>query len=129
MTDFRLPARVQPQIWVNDNAIDTGSSIRFDAHDAMLGLSARGFARVAGEILVRRGHDYDDLALNSNVIDAWLAGNCEATFYVDIEDYDFTDWLETIGLTGDQALDMTDELLSDVRDRLKNEVASPASAI
>jgi hypothetical protein len=129
MTEFRLPARVQPQLWVNDNAVDAGSSIRFDAHDVVIGLSADLFARVASEILVHNGHDYDEVALNAGVIDGWLAGNREATFYVDVEDYDFTDWLETIGLTSDQALDMTDELLAEVRERLQNEVASPASAI
>jgi hypothetical protein len=129
MTDFRLPARVQPQLWVNDNAMDTGPSIEFDAHDAMLGLDARYFARVSEEILNERGHDYDDLALNSGVIDEWLADNREGTFYVDVEDYAFAEWLQTIGVTELQAIRMTDELLSEVRERLQNEVASPASAI
>lgn len=129
MIDFRLPARVQPQLWVNDNAIDTGSSIDFDAHDAMLGLSARHFARVSEEILNQRGHDYDDLALNSGVIDEWLEDNKEGTFLVDVEEYAFAEWLQTIGVTELQAIRMTDELLTEVQERLKNEVASPASTI
>ncbi len=129
MTNFRLLARVQPQLWINDNALDTGPSIEFDGHDAMLGLSAELFSRYSKGILNNAGHDYDEIALNSGVIDEWLTSNNEATFRMDVEEYDFADWLQSIGLTDLQAIRMTDEVLTEVRERLQNEVASAAAAI
>lgn len=129
MSEFRLPARVQPQLWLNNNAVDAGASIDFDAHDAMLALRAPHFSKVAAEILGNRGHDYDDLALNSGVIDKWLEGSREATFYVDVEDYDFAVWLESIGLTEDEAFNMTEELIETVRERMGTAVAAPSAGI
>ncbi|NTF23589.1 hypothetical protein G6L37_35030 [Agrobacterium rubi] len=128
-TKTTLPAIVQPQIWVNDQATDSGNSIAFDAQSAMLALSARMFRHVSQQILNDLGHDYDDLALNSNVIDEWLADNREATFLVTVDEQDFHEWLEAVGLNAEDALSMTDEGLQELRDRVANGVEAPASAI
>lgn len=116
--EFRLHAKVQPQLWVRDMATDAGPTINFDAHDAMLSLNAAVFARVADEVLNRRGHDYDDVALNAGVIDDWLAGSKEATFYADIDKDDFSDWLDSIELSEEEAVDMDDATLQDLKARL-----------
>lgn len=123
MTDFRLPARVQPQLWVNDNPMDSGSSIDFDAAPQMLKLTARHFAAIAGEIIIDNGHDYDDLAIDEGVVDEWLAKNSEATILVSIDSDDFIDWLERIGLTENEGLTMTEERLEKVRSRVMEEMA------
>lgn len=103
---FSLSATVWPQIWVRDTATDAGSPIKFDAHAAMLELDAKTFARAADEIIYSRGHDYDEVALKAGVIDKWLAGSEEATFYVDIDGDEYLDWLESLNLTEEEALSM-----------------------
>jgi hypothetical protein len=123
MNEFRLEARVQPQIWVNDHAIDSGSSIAFDAAPQMLKLSARQFAAIAEEIIIDNGHDYDELALDAGIVDDWLASNTEATILVTIDSDDLIDWLERIGLTENEGLAMTDELLAKVRRRVMEDMA------
>jgi hypothetical protein len=122
----RLPAAVQPQIWVNDNAVDSGSSIAFDAHDAMLGTRAANFRRMAEEILRGIGHDYDDLALDAGVIGAWLNGSEHATFYVTVDEHDFRDWLEALDITEEEALEMNDELLQQIREKAAAGVEAPS---
>jgi hypothetical protein len=123
MTDFALPARVQPQLWVNDNAMNSGPSIKFDASRQMLKLNALQFRSIAEEILIDNGHDYEDLALNAGIadIDEWLAKNAEGTILVTIEDYDFTDWLKRLGVTEQKGFSMTEELLETIRGRVREE--------
>lgn len=125
-TAITLPATVQPQLWVNDHAVDTGSPIHFDAQSAMLGLPARLFARYADEILNERGHDYDDLAINSGVVDDWLQDNKEATFLVTVDRQDFYEWLDTVGVAGLEAVRMTEERLQELRDRVSNGIEAPS---
>lgn len=117
--EFKLPATVWPQMWVNDNAVDADSPIKFDAHDSMLELNAVTFNRTAQEVLDGRGLNYDDVALKAGVIDEWLSGGKNATFYVDIDAEDFREWLEFIGLTEDEAVAMDDAAIEDVRARTK----------
>ena len=112
----RLPARVQPQVWVNDNAVDAGASISFDAHEAMLALRPQEFSRAAEQIL-GVGHDYDELALKSGVIDQWLGGGKDNTFVVSVEDHDFEEWLEGVGLSREQALEMDEDMIEALRAR------------
>jgi len=114
MSTAKLPATVQPQIWVRDNAQDAGNLIEFDAHDAMLGLSTPDFSRTAREILAGR-HDFDDLALNSGVVDAWIRGHKDATFLVTVEADDFRDWLKTIGIDEGKATSMDEVTLVGLR--------------
>lgn len=113
---FRLPARVQPQVWVRNNAVDAGDSIPFDAHSAMLGLDSPAFRRVSEQIL-GTGHDYDELALASGAIRAWVGGGKDNTFVVTVDDGDFVEWLEAVGLTGEEARQMDDGALSSLRAR------------
>lgn len=115
--EFKLPATVWPQIWQNDNAVDADSPIKFDAHDSMLELSAFTFNRTAQEVLSGRGHDYDDVALKAGVIDEWLSGSENATFYVDIDAEEFREWLEYVGLTEDEAVAMDDAAIEELRAR------------
>jgi hypothetical protein len=117
--EFRLPAQVQPQLWINENATDIGLPIHFDAHDALLSLNAKDFSRAATEILKGRGHDYDDIALAAGVIDGWLAGHTDATFRVEIDEYDFRDWLESIDLSEVEATSMNDVTLEEIKTCLK----------
>jgi hypothetical protein len=120
----RLPATVQPQIWVNNNAVDSGGSIAFDAHDAMLGARAANFSRMAEEILRGIGHDYDDLALDAGVID--VAGSEHGTFYVTVDEHDFREWLAALDITEEEALEMTDELLQQIREKAATGVDAPS---
>lgn len=131
MTDFELPARVQLQLWVNDNAMDTGPSIEFDASSAMLNLRASQFRSVAEEILMDRGHDYDDLALNAGIaeVDEFLAKNAEGTILATVEAHDFAEWLEKLGLTENEGLSMTDDLLETVRGRVAEEIAEQTDEV
>ena len=114
MSDYSLPARVQPQLWINDNAVDTGASIDFDAAAPLVGLRANQFSRAAQEILADR-HDYDDLAIDAGVVEDWLSKNEEGTICVTVERYDFEEWLEKVGLTAEEAVEMTDERLAELR--------------
>jgi hypothetical protein len=132
MIDFRLHARVQPQLWVNDHAMDSGSSIEFDAAPQMLKQTARHFAAIAEEIIIDNGHDYDDLAIDAGIVEEWLAKNSEATILVTIDSDDFIDWLERIGLTENEGLTMTEERLEKVRIRVleeAGEVAAPTGSM
>lgn len=119
--EFKLPATVWPQIWKNDNAVDADSPINFDAHDSMLKLNASTFNRTAQVVLSGRGHDYDDVALKAGVIDQWLSGSKNATFYVDVDTEDFRKWLEFVGLTEDEAVAMDDAAIEDLRTRMKSD--------
>ena len=109
----KLPARVQPQLWVNDYAIDEGSSISFDAHEKMLALDPVTFSRVAGEIF-RGGHDIDQLVIAAGVVDSWLHGT-NATFCATIDVDDFDRWLELVGLTRLDAMVVTEGRLNEIR--------------
>jgi hypothetical protein len=117
--EFKLPALMWPQIWRNDYAVDADSPIKFDAHDSMLELSAFAFSRTAQEVLSGRGHDYDDIALKAGVIDDWLSGRNNATFYVDIDAEEFRQWLEYVGLTEDEAVAMDEAAIEELRARVQ----------
>jgi len=121
--DHRLHARFQPQVWDNDNAVSVGESAAFDAHDALLAQRAPVFVRIASQIL-RGGHDYDELAIDSGVADAWLAAGKDHTLYVDVDGDDFRSWLEAVGLSEEEALSMDEEKLAALRERAT--VSSPA---
>lgn len=121
---FKLPARVQPQLWINDGAIDTGALIKFDAHQALLELDAATFRRAAGEIF-RGGHDYDEIAIGAGIVDAWLKGSLENTICVTIDADDFGHWLHAVGLTDVDALVMSDDRLLELR-TAAGFVAAPA---
>lgn len=122
---FELPASVQPQVWVDDHAIDSGEAIHFDAQLAMINLRASLFARYADEILNDRGHDYDDLAINAGVIQEWLDENDEATFLVTVDKQDFVHWLESVGVTELEAVRMTAERLEELRLQVVNGLDAP----
>lgn len=110
----RLTARVQPQVWVNDYAIDEGSSIIFDAHEKMLALDPRSFSAAAAEIM-RGGHDIDAIVLAAGVVDSWLSSGDQATFVATIEPEDFDAWLEMVGLTRLDAMVITEGRLNELR--------------
>lgn len=94
-------------MWIDDRATDAGAPIFFDAHDAMLDMSAEEFSNVSREILNGRGHDYDEVALKAGVVDRWLSGSDNATFLVDINADQFAAWLDSIGLSPTAAISMT----------------------
>lgn len=109
-----LAATVQPQVWIDDHAINSGSSIEFDAEAAMLGLPAERFRSYASEIL-DGGFDLDDLALDAGVIDEWLNKGMDNTFQVSVDEDDFREWLASLVIDEADALAMTDENLAGLR--------------
>lgn len=115
---FRFSATFQPQVWQNDNAVDVGGSTEFDAHDAMLSMRASQFRFIAAEILGERGHDYDELALESGVADDWLKAGKEHTLLVYVDAEDFRNWLGSVGLSQEEALKIDEEILGELRARL-----------
>ena len=117
--ESRLPARAQPQVWDNDNAIDVGDAVEFDAHDALLRMDARRFSATAREIL-RAGSDIDDLVIESGAIQSWLNGNpqAERTFRAEIDPEDFRAWLFSAGLEEDEAVKLDEEAMEGLKARL-----------
>lgn len=112
----RLPARVQPQIWVKNNAVDAGEVIRFDAHDQMLALDPGTFSEIAADIL-GGGHNYDELVIGAGLVDGWLSGSDQATFLATVDAEDFEEWLLNLGLNREAASAVTEAQLIEIRTR------------
>lgn len=91
----------------------------------MLSMQATQFRHIANEILNNHGHDYNDLALISDVIDEWLESNDGAPFVTTVDEGDFRDWLADVGVSPDEALRITGYRIEEVRDRVENQ-ASPS---
>lgn len=123
-SDARLPARVQPQVWVNDQAVDVGASIPFDAHDAAVGLSFKAFRRMAEQVF-GYGHDYDELAIDSGVIAQWLSAGKDNTFVVIVEEEDLDDWLASVGLDREAALAIDDDGMKALQARVSGAAPAP----
>lgn len=125
MSEARLPASVQPQVWVNDRAMDVGAEVAFDAHAAMAALPAAVFRRVAQQVF-GHGHDYDELALESGVVSEWLSGGRDNTFCVLVDESDFEEWLESVGLDRQAALVIDDDGMKALQARTEAAPKLPA---
>jgi hypothetical protein len=111
---FVLPAFAQPQIWVDDNAVDGDAMIHFDAEPHLLVLSANSFSMVAAEIL-NGGHDIDDVGLQEPAVQEWLKENAGATFYCEVDRHAFAAWLSSHGFEPYEIFTMQEDQMEALR--------------
>lgn len=122
--DNGVELRVQPQVWVNDRATDAGAPFVGDVQDILLAMDADEFRQTAQEIFAGRG-DLEALVTKSGLAETWLTGVRDRTYHATVQDFQFEDWLEHLGLDRDRALEMTDEDMA----ALRASVSPPARGI
>jgi hypothetical protein len=108
---FRLPATAQHQVWLEGKLVDVGSPVAFDAHDAMIGLHTEQFGRIAGEIS-SGGKNCRELALASPETQKWWFSSIDNAYAVTVNPFDFEDWLDSVGLTMEEAVNIDDGALA-----------------
>lgn len=123
-SSHRLPATVQRQLWVDDNATDIGDIIHFDAEEALIKGDFRLFNKTVKEIM-NGGHDFDDVTIAAGIqeLDDWLKAPVESTFRTVIEKEDFLEWFSDLGFSEEEALSMTPEVFEILRDRAENHIS------
>jgi hypothetical protein len=110
---FRLPATAQHQVWLEGKLVDVGSPVAFDAHDAMIGLHTEQFSRVAREIS-SGGRNCRELALASPETQKWWSSSIDNAYAVAVDPFHFEDWLDSVGLTMEEAVNIDDRGLADL---------------
>lgn len=99
MSKPTLDATFQPQQWIDDDAVDCGPSVRFDAADAVLSLSPDQLATLDAEVRRFGGRDLDVVAEKAGL--AGLGGENDShpgPFYVDIDASDWDGFLTQLGI-------------------------------
>jgi hypothetical protein len=103
--EIALPGRVTFQFWEGNKAVDVDERpylpMEFDAHKQMHELSPTRFSVISKQILHSKGHhhDYDELAFGVDEVNNWLAADKENTIFVEIDEDDFRQWLQAVGLS------------------------------
>jgi hypothetical protein len=99
-----LNATFQPQQWINDHAVDSARSVRFDAGQALLSLSLDRLRYVVKEANKTSGRDLDILAEQAGLVGSG-SDRHDGPFYVSLEQSDLSDFLFDIGVRDLDALD------------------------
>lgn len=94
-----LMAIFQPQEWINDNAVDSGPDIEFDAGTALLAMSADQLRRVYQESRKLYGRDLDLVAEKAGLVmnAEGCADGHDGPFTVDIATDDIVKFFADLG--------------------------------
>lgn len=122
----RLPAVAHHLVWDRGTPIETGETVLFDAHPALIGLTEEQFSRAARQILGGSGHDYDELALSSPRTQTWFRSHWTHGFRVEVTRDDFLEWLDLHGIDQEEACDMDDDRRCRMIEAVENAIAREA---
>lgn len=104
--DLRLPATAQNQVWDRGRLVDVGEPLVFDAHNAMIGLNPKQFSSVSREITSGGSGGLSVLSLASPETQKWWFSSPDHAYSISVDPFDFAEWLDTVGLTVDEAIAM-----------------------